>query len=186
MSPFLSTTAWPRWAISLVRAGDKDRAEKILSKIPTDCYLCARARGTVALVESQFGRADYWYRRAIADAPRLPAAYFELGALVIKRGRLDEAVSLFGSAQQYGPHFADPLEMWGEALMLKNRSDLALIKFADANKYAPNWGRLHMKWGEALGYVGRKGEARAQYHITSTLDLSVDDQVELARDVRGS
>ena len=34
-----------------------------------------------------------------------------------------------------GPHFADPLEMWGEALIAKNRSDLALAKFEEANKY---------------------------------------------------
>ena len=68
--------------------------------------------------------------------------------------------------------------------MLKNRSDLALERFEDANKYAPNWGRLHMKWGEALGYVGRRDEARAQYRIASTLDLSVADKAELARDMR--
>jgi hypothetical protein len=42
-----------------------------------------------------------------------------------------------------------------------------------------------MKWGEALGYVGRKDEARAQYRIASTLDLSVADKAELARDMRG-
>ena len=89
------------------------------------------------------------------------------------------------AVNQKGPHFADPLEMWGEALMLNNRSDLALAKFEDANKYAPNWSRLHMKWGEALGYVSRKDEARAQYRIASSLDLSVADKAELARDMRG-
>jgi hypothetical protein len=67
----------------------------------------------------------------------------------------------------------------------KNRSDLALTKFEEANRYAPNWGRLHLKWGEALGYVGRKDEARAQYRIASTLDLSVADKAELPGDRRG-
>ena len=60
---------------------------------------------------AQFGRADYGNRLEIAGSPRIPAAHFELGAFMIKRGRLDEAVSLFGSAEQYGPHFAAPLEM---------------------------------------------------------------------------
>ena len=46
-------------------------------------------------------------------------------------------------------------------------------------------GRLHMKWGGALGFVGRKDESRAQYHIASTLDLSVADKAEPARDMRG-
>ncbi len=62
-------------------------------------------------------------------------------------------------ANQKGPHFADPLEGWGEALMAKNQSHLALAKFAEAEKYAPNWGRLHLKWGEALVYAGKKDEA---------------------------
>ena len=58
---------------------------------------------------------------------------------------------------QKSPHFADPLEGWGEALMAKNQSHLALAKFAEAEKYAPNWGRLHLKWGEALAYCGQEG-----------------------------
>jgi Flp pilus assembly protein TadD len=74
--------------------------------------------------------------------------------------------------------------MWGEALMQKNRSDLALAKFEEANKYAPNWGRLHLKRGEALGYLRLKDEARAQYGIASTLDLSVADRTELSSDMR--
>ena len=43
---------------------------------------------------------------------------------------------------------------------------------------------LSSRWGEALGYVERKDEARAQYRIASTLDLSVADKAELARDMR--
>jgi Flp pilus assembly protein TadD len=80
-----------------------------------------------------------------------------------------------------GPHFADPLEGWGEALMAKNQSHLALEKFTEAEKYAPNWGRLHLKWGEALGFAGRKDEARAQYQKALTLDLTAADKAELAR-----
>ena len=81
-------------------------------------------------------------------------------------------------ANQKGPKFADPLEMWGEALMKKNRSDLALAKFTEAEKYAPNWGRLHLKWGEALGYAG---EARKQFARAAQLDLTAADKAELAR-----
>jgi len=65
--------------------------------------------------------------------------------------------------------------------MAKNQSHLAVAKFAEANKYAPNWGRLHLKWGEALGYAGHKDEARAEYQMASTLDLTPADKAELAR-----
>jgi tetratricopeptide (TPR) repeat protein len=55
----------------------------------------------------------------------------------------------------------------------------SLAKFEEANRYAPHWGRLHLKWGEALGYVGRNDEARTQFQIASTQDLSVADKAEL-------
>jgi Flp pilus assembly protein TadD len=64
-----------------------------------------------------------------------------------------------------GANFADPLELWAEALMAENRSDLALEKFAEAARHAPNWKRLHVKWGEALSYLGRKDEAAAQVRL---------------------
>jgi hypothetical protein len=41
-----------------------------------------------------------------------------------------------------------------------------------------------MKWGEALGFVGRRDEARAQYRIAVSLDLSVADKADLTRNMR--
>lgn len=84
-----------------------------------------------------------------------------------------------------GPHFADPLEGWGEALMTRDRSDLALAKFEEANKYDPNWGGLHLKWGEALLYAGNKEDAAKQFGAAATLDLTAAERAELARMNRG-
>jgi len=92
----------------------------------------------------------------------------------------DAAITKFAIASQKGPRFADPLEMWGEALMKKNRSDLALAKFVEADKYAPNWGKLHLKWGEALVYAGKKDEAQKQFAIAAGLDLVQADRTELS------
>jgi predicted negative regulator of RcsB-dependent stress response len=83
-------------------------------------------------------------------------------------------------ANQKAPHFADPLEQRGEALMAKNRSHRALAKFVEAEKYAPNWGRLHLKWGEALVYAGKKAEAKKQFTRAARLDLTPSEQSELA------
>ena len=99
----------------------------------------------------------------------------------MRKGDLDGAIAKFREANLKGPHFADPLEMWGEALIQKNRSDLALAKFVEANKYAPNWGRLHLKWGRALYYAGKKDEARRQFSMASNLDLSQADTAALAQ-----
>jgi tetratricopeptide (TPR) repeat protein len=97
------------------------------------------------------------------------------------RGDLDGAIAKFTIANQKGPHFADPLEMWGEALIARNRSDLALAKFEEANKYAPNWGRLHLKWGEALLWSGDKADAQKQFTEASHLDLTSSEKSELVR-----
>ena len=86
------------------------------------------------------------------------------------KGDYDGAIAKFAAANQSGPHFADPLEMWGEVLIAQNRSDLALAKFEEAEKFAPNWKRLHQKWGEALGYAGHKDESARQLAIARSLD----------------
>jgi tetratricopeptide (TPR) repeat protein len=97
------------------------------------------------------------------------------------RGDLDGAIAKFASANAKGPNFADPLEMWGEALIAKNRSDLALAKFEEANKHAPHWGRLHLKWGEALWWTGKRDVAKKQFAIAAGLDLTTAGKSELAK-----
>jgi predicted negative regulator of RcsB-dependent stress response len=101
--------------------------------------------------------------------------------MLLQKGDFDGAIAKFKLANDKGPHFADPLEMWGEALIAKNRSDLALTKFEGAAKYAPNWGRLHLKWGEALRWSGDKGGAHKQFTTAAHLDLSKVERTELAR-----
>jgi tetratricopeptide (TPR) repeat protein len=169
-------------AYANARLGESAVAEKEIAVSPADCYPCLIARAHIAELQGQQFRADWWFERAVANAPSIPFAYCDWGEALLTRGKPDDAIAQFKLANAKGPHFADPLEMWGEALMAKNQSHLALAKFAEADKYAPNWGHLHLKWGEALGYAGRKGEARVQYQKASTLDLTAADKAELARD----
>ena len=175
------TQATPLLAIALAEGGDFAGAEAAIGPTPGDCYDCVRVRGLVAAADKQWGRAEYWFARAVQQAPSIPFAYTDWGQALLKRDQPDAAIEKFKLANQKGPHFADPLEGWGEALMAKNQSHLALAKFKEAEKYAPNWGRLHLKWGEALVYAGKKDEARAQYQKASTLDLTAADRAELAK-----
>ena len=99
--------------------------------------------------------------------------------MLMEKGDFDGAIEKFKTANAKGPHFADPLEMWGEVLMRENRSDLALAKFAEANKDAPNWGRLHLKWGEALLWSGNGPDAKKQFALAARLDLSAADRAAL-------
>ncbi|MBV9548975.1 MAG: hypothetical protein JO256_04810 [Alphaproteobacteria bacterium] len=101
--------------------------------------------------------------------------------MLLAKGDVGGAIAQFTTANRKGPHFADALEGWGEALMAKNQSHLALAKFAEAEKYAPNWGRLHLKWGEALTYAGKPADAKAHFARAATLDLTPAEKAQLAK-----
>jgi predicted negative regulator of RcsB-dependent stress response len=122
--------------------------------------------------------STYWFVRL---SPSIPFADTDCGAMLLAKGDLAGAMAKFASAHDKGPHFADPLEMWGEALIATNRSDLALAKFAAADKDAPDWGRLHLKWGEALWWSGEKAAARAQFARAVALGVTPAEQSELAK-----
>jgi tetratricopeptide (TPR) repeat protein len=156
-------------------------AEARIAATPGDCYDCLWSRARIAALRDQHGRADYWFGRAVRDAPSYPFAYHEWGKALLERGQPDEAIAQFTLANQKGPHFADPLEGWGEALMAKNQSHRALAKFEEADKYAPNWGRLHLKWGQALAYAGKPEDANKQFARAAQLDLTPTEKSELAR-----
>jgi tetratricopeptide (TPR) repeat protein len=177
----LRAQAWPWLALAEAKSGDLESARATIAKTRLDCYLCLRVRGDMDALVWNWNGAEYWYASAVKLAPSLPFAYTDRGAMLLWKGDFEGAIANFNLANQKGPHFADPLEMWGEALIAKNRSDLALAKFAEAAKYAPNWGRLHLKWGEALLWSGKRDAAKKQFDIAAALDLSPSEKSELAR-----
>ncbi|HEY3778050.1 MAG TPA: hypothetical protein VGL35_08320 [Rhizomicrobium sp.] len=179
--PLIRTGIWPWLALAEAKAGDIEAARRQIGKTPSDCYLCVRMRGNIEDAANKPAGAAYWFARAVAQAPSVPFAWTDWGAMLLRRGDYNGAIAKVATAHAKGPHFADPLEMWGEALMQKNRSDLALAKFGEANKYAPNWGRLHLEWGKALLYAGRKDEAQQQLATASHLELNTSDAAALAR-----
>jgi len=178
---YTATQLRPWTALAEAATGDLAGAQSVIGTTPGDCYDCVRVRGRIATQARQWGRADYWFAKAVRVAPSIPFAHEDWGRSLLARDKPDDAIVQFKLANQKGPYFADPLEGWGEALMAKNQSHLALAKFADAEKYAPNWGRLHLKWGEALGYVGKNDEAKKQFALATGLDLTPADKAELAR-----
>jgi tetratricopeptide (TPR) repeat protein len=177
----MRTGALPVLAYALARAGDFAHAHVEIDKTPGDCVACETARGNIDALEKNWAGAAWWFARATRDAPSIPFAYSDWGAMLLAKDDLDGAIAKFQVANERGPHFADALELWGEALIAKNRSDLALAKFAEADKYAPNWGRLHLKWGEALLWSGDKAGAQKQIAIASGLDLASYGKSELTK-----
>jgi len=182
----INALVWPYLARARFETGDRAGAFALIGRTPRDCYACVDMRGNIDVAARNWDGATFWFADAVRQAPSVPLAYSDWGAMLLAKRDLEGAIAKFQIAKEKGPHFADPLEMWGEALIAKNRSDLALAKFEEADKYAPNWGRLHLKWGEALLWLGDKAGAQKQFEIAASLDLAASDKVALARDLGAS
>ena len=68
----------------------------------------------------------------------------------LARGDVDGAIAKLTLAHQKAPRFADPLELWGEALMRKGDFAGAAGKFREADKLTPHWAKNHALLGQAL------------------------------------
>ena len=148
-------------ALAHAHLGDLKSAEALIAQCDVDSDDCMIARGQIARMRGQSGRADYWFARVEKAEPSVPFADAAWGQALDGTAATMAALSPSSLLPiRKVPHFSDPLEMWGETLMLQKHPDQARDKFAEANKYAPNWGCLHLKWGEALVYAGKKDEAK--------------------------
>jgi tetratricopeptide (TPR) repeat protein len=171
----------PLAAQGKAETGDPRAAHALIDRTPTDCVLCVRVRGQVATWERRWGAASYWFDRATALAPSIPAIDADRAEMLLRKGDGGSAARAAAAAVRKGPHFPDGYELLGEALILENRSDFALTKFEETAKYAPNWGRLHLQWGKALLYVGKPEDAKKQFGIARGLDLSPTQRSDLAQ-----
>jgi tetratricopeptide (TPR) repeat protein len=164
---------------ALAHAGRLAEAETLIAQTPADCYPCLIVRARVTEMKGDHSGADRWIAAAAAAGPSLPQAELQWGAMLLARGRPDEAIVKLAAAANKAPHSADVFETWGEALAAKGDFIPATSKFAQANKEAPSWGRLHLKWAEALAKAGKTGEARAQKRTAEALDLTPAERAEL-------
>ena len=172
--------SWPLEALALAHTGDVAGAQAVIGKTPLDCYPCLRVRGQVAAQARDWPAAERWFAEAQRQAPSLPLAYAEWGRMRLDKGDPDGAIAVLRTAEAKGPRFADPPQIWGEALMAKGDFAGASEKFAEAAKLAPNWGRNHLKAGEALARLGRAEAAQKELRTASGLDLTPAERAELA------
>jgi len=132
----------PLEALAMARTGDVAGAQALIATTPADCYLCLRARGGIAAQMRDWAAAERWFAEAIRQAPSLPLAYAERGEMRLARDDVAAAIADFTIAHRRSPHFADPLEGWGDALARQGRRRDALAKYDEALKYAPAWPEL--------------------------------------------
>jgi tetratricopeptide (TPR) repeat protein len=177
----LMQSVWihPLQALAMAKAGDAAGSRALIETTPADCYLCLRVRGQIAAQAHDWPAAERWFAEAARQAPSMPFAFADWGALRLARGDADGAIAVLKRAHENGPHFADALELMGEALMRKGDYRGAVDNFRSADEAAPHWGRNHLRWGESLLRLGREREAKAQFETARRLNLDGSDRAEL-------
>ncbi|HEY6457643.1 MAG TPA: hypothetical protein VIY90_20385 [Steroidobacteraceae bacterium] len=138
----LETQYRPWLAYAEAMTGNIASATALIAQTPNDCYVCVRTRANVAAAAHDAATADHWFAEAVRQAPDLPMAYFEWGEALLARGDLAGAARELAMAHDKGPHFADPLKVWGDVLARQGKTKEALEKYEESLKYAPNWQQL--------------------------------------------
>jgi tetratricopeptide (TPR) repeat protein len=120
------------------------RKPRVAPTRPTRCSFvdCYRFRADILDGRRDWIGAQKAYAEAVALAPDLPAAYYSWGLALAKHGDLAAAETQLKNANQRGPHWADPLKVWGDVLVKQGYTKEALRRYDEALKYAPNWKEL--------------------------------------------
>jgi tetratricopeptide (TPR) repeat protein len=122
------------------RRGDADAAIASTKDLTNaDCY---RFRADVFDHRGDWVQAEETYAAGVARTPSLPHVYFSWGTALAGHQQYAAAIEKLAAAHARGPHWADPLKVWGDVLLKQGNAREALAKYDEALEYAPNWPQL--------------------------------------------
>jgi tetratricopeptide (TPR) repeat protein len=80
--------------------------------------------------------------KRIARVPSLPHIYFSWRKALLGHQQYQPAIEKLSAAHERGPHWADPLKLWGDALVALGKKSEALTKYDEALMCVPKWDQL--------------------------------------------
>jgi len=95
--------------------------------------------------------------------PEAWSAHYNLGLILMKTGREEQAVAQFEEALRLSPAFARAEDSLGNVLTQMGRSAEAIGHYENALEIKPDFAEAHYNFGELLGQTGRTEEAVNQY-----------------------
>ena len=96
---------WPYVATALAKTGDLKAAHALIDRTPLDCDACLRNRAIIDATQGDWGGAQYWFARAVAQAPSIPLGYSEWGKMLLAKGDYDPAIAKLTLAKSKRPAF---------------------------------------------------------------------------------
>ena len=103
------------------------------------------------------------YRRAVALNPQAAEPHYNLGVILGRQGRLDEAASSYERALVLRPDHAEAHNNLGIVRRAQGRYGEAETSFRNALAARPNHAKAHYNLGVTLQHQGRLEEAAASY-----------------------
>lgn len=126
-----------------------------------------------AMLYLELGRpalAAAHFQTAAELAPQSPVARFNLGAALVRAGRVPEAVSAYRDAILLKPDYAAAHNNLGNALAAQGRLQEAVSHYDDARRIDARDATTHNNRGLALQAMGRVPEALDAFTIAIRLD----------------
>jgi protein O-mannosyl-transferase len=90
-------------------------------------------------------------------------AHYNLGSILLQRGRVDEAIVHYHDALQIKPDYAEARLNLGNALLQKGRVDDAISEYQSALQINPDYAEARSNLGSAFLQKGSVDKAIAQY-----------------------
>lgn len=134
---------------------DANRRNYFVDALCGTALICAQSNQKVI--------AEDMFRRAIAAAPFNYVANAHLGAILMARGRYDEAVIALETALTADSEAYETLLNLGHALVSSGRAPLALPHFERAMVFGPKRSETYGAMGDILVSMGQLDQAIARY-----------------------
>jgi tetratricopeptide (TPR) repeat protein len=113
------------------------------------------------------------FEESLRLKPRFSAGQEQYGELLLREGRIPEAITHLTTAIEIRPDFADAHGNLGNALLAAGRKTEAVGHLETAVRLAPGFARSRYNFGNALAESGRLSEAVAEYQAAIRLEPGV-------------
>ena len=126
----------------------------------------APALFSVALTRRQIG---YWFdseslfRHTLSVTEDNSIIHYNLGLLLFRQGKTDEAIANFQAAVEIQPRYVDAHDNLGVALLQAGKPDAGIAHLKEAARLAPGRADLYYNLGIALGEQGQTAQAIGQF-----------------------
>jgi tetratricopeptide (TPR) repeat protein len=138
-------------------------------------YLTAIAATAVACAVATYHNAKPYvsaetlYRRTLVGNPDAWLAQGNLGAILLDRGAIPEAIDHLKQARVLNPLYPEPANNLANAYSRLRDWDRALPLYADAVRLRPTYVDAYLNWGNALSEIDRYAEAVERYRSALAL-----------------